>query len=64
VATTAGKSPGNPLNVCLGRVYLHLHFYLLSPFNKDDHCKSRSDKGLITTKDDGPWHMLRRKGVP
>jgi len=22
------------------------------------------DKGLITTKDDGPWHMLRRKGVP
>jgi len=22
------------------------------------------DKGLIPTKDDGPWHMLRRKGVP
>ena len=23
-----------------------------------------SDKGLIPTKVDGPWHMLRRKGVP
>jgi len=23
-----------------------------------------NDKGLIPTKDDGPWHMLRRKGVP
>jgi len=23
-----------------------------------------SDKGLIPIKDDGPWHMLRRKGVP
>jgi len=22
------------------------------------------DKGLIPTKDDGPWHMLRKKGVP
>jgi len=22
------------------------------------------DKGLIPTKDDDPWHMLRRKGVP
>jgi len=22
------------------------------------------DKGLIPPKDDGPWHMLRRKGVP
>jgi len=22
------------------------------------------DKGLIPTKDDSPWHMLRRKGVP
>jgi len=22
------------------------------------------DEGLIPTKDDGSWHMLRRKGVP
>ena len=25
---------------------------------------SMVDKGLIPTKDDGPWHMLRRKRVP
>jgi len=23
----------------------------------------RVDKGLIPTQDDGPWHMLKRKGV-
>jgi len=26
--------------------------------------QGENDKGLIPTKDDGPWHMLRRKGVP
>jgi len=25
--------------------------------------QGENDKGLIPTKDDGPWHMLRRKGV-
>jgi len=33
VATTAGKRPGNLFNVRLGRVYLHLRFYLLTSFN-------------------------------
>jgi len=22
------------------------------------------DEGLISTKDNGPWHMVRRKGIP
>jgi len=26
--------------------------------------KTVADEGLIPTNDDGPWHMLRRKGVP
>jgi len=26
--------------------------------------QGENDKGLIPTKNDGPWHMLRRKGVP
>jgi len=26
--------------------------------------QGENDKGLLPTKDDGPWHMLRRKGVP
>jgi len=26
--------------------------------------ESFDDKVFIPTKDDGPWHMLRRKGVP
>jgi len=30
----------------------------------NNNVSTKSDKGLIPTKDDGPWHMLRRKGVP
>jgi len=26
--------------------------------------KTSNDEGLIPTKDDGPWNMLRRKGFP
>jgi len=25
---------------------------------------SQVDEGLTPTRDDGPWHMLRRKGLP
>jgi len=34
--------------------------------NTKHHAKKviKDDKGLILTKDDGPWHMLRRNGVP
>jgi len=44
--------------------------FTLNPLNfsfnllKVNKTSFTSDKGLIPTKDDGPWHMLRRKGVP
>ena len=40
--TTTGKS--NILISCPGGVYPHLHLYLLTPFNKDDHCINRRHK--------------------
>jgi len=33
-----------------GRVYPHLHLYLLTPFNMDDHCKNRRHKEHTTYK--------------
>jgi len=41
-------------------VFNPLKLYLRQEATKD----KGNDKGLIPTKDDGPWHMLRRKGVP